>query len=74
MHRNFSVICNDEPDTATIVLAMSSDLQHFLVANKEGQFRRVSIQDCKLGTAYFDTNELNWANVFTTSSSEGHAH
>lgn len=74
MPRNFSVILNDEPDKATIVLAISADLSSFLVADGEGHFRRVALSECRLGTAYFDVNELNWANLFTNPSPEGHAH
>jgi len=74
MPRNFSVILNDEPDKATIVLAISSDLSSLLVADGEGRFRRVTLDQCRLGTAYFDANELNWASLFTNPSPEGHAH
>lgn len=64
MKLNFTVIIDDAPESATLVLAVSNDLQSFLIANPEGGMRVVPIHQCKLGNVYFDTNMLNWSSAF----------
>lgn len=70
--RPFSVVVSGDPDNvARLVLAMSADGNYVVTAHPEtGALERIGIAKCKVGQAFFDVGELNWASVFNKPPEE----
>lgn len=64
--RPFSVVvATDEENMARLVLGLSADLSYVLTAHPvSGQMERIAVADCRIGRAFFNTDEVTWSNQF----------
>lgn len=63
--RNFSVK-TPEMEGGVIVLAVSDDLTHLLIAVTDGEplLKRISIEECTLTGVYFGVDDSTWSPAF----------